>query len=219
MREYSNNEGLTARAEKFVDLSIMNPDDYSWSEQDDRIELKIGDYYWHREEMYVLSLLGSNIVQWKQLGYAWYLGSCIDPYAEVLPVVLINDNRKSLPYYETYTKAGGTDAVTPENYRILNDTVAYTCLTEGMYWGGSPYEDYPLKNTAIYHAPSKIKDPGDDMSVSMATSFIGYLSDKYGFDKVSDFCFSDRTFNDAFGTDYQTEYDSWSEWILNTYGA
>ena len=49
LKEHSNNEDLIKRAEKFVDLSITDIDDYTWSEQYDRIELKVGDYYWHRE--------------------------------------------------------------------------------------------------------------------------------------------------------------------------
>ena len=57
------------------------------------------------------------------------------------------------------------------------------------------------------------------MSVCMATSFIAYLSDQYGFDIVSEFCFSDKTFDEAFGTDYQTAYDDWCSWIIGTYGV
>ncbi|MBR5739938.1 MAG: zf-HC2 domain-containing protein, partial [Firmicutes bacterium] len=97
LKEHSNNEGLIERAEKFVDLSIAGIDDYSWSEQDDRIELKVGDYYWHREEVYVLSLLGKKSVQWKQLGYAWYVGACIDPYNETINMNFL-ENIKDLPY-------------------------------------------------------------------------------------------------------------------------
>ena len=56
------------------------------------------------------------------------------------------------------------------------------------------------------------------MSVAMATSFIAYLSDQYGFGKVSDFCFGMGSFEQTFGTDYQSAYDSWAEWIMTTYG-
>ena len=217
LKEHSNNEGLIERAEKFVDLSIAGIDDYSWSEQDDRIELKVGDYYWHREEVYVLSLLGKKSVQWKQLGYAWYVGACIDPYNETINMNFL-ENIKDLPYYDAYTRGGGTDEITPENYKIVCDAASYECLTEGMYWGGTAYEAMPLKLTALYNGPTKVSDPGNDMSVCMATSFIAYLSDQYGFDKVTEFCFDEVDFEAAFGTDYQSAYDSWSEWILSTYG-
>ena len=220
MKENSDNEGLKERADKYVDLSIMAYKGYEWSEKEDRIEMEIGAFYWHREEMYVLSLLGNNNVQWKQLGYAWYLGSCIDPYSEVLTIINFNnDEMEKLPYYDAYIRGGGTMDPTPENYRKLNDAVSYMCLTKDVL-SGSPYEIIPLKNTALYNAPAKAPaDPGDDMSVSMATSFIAYLSAKYGFDTVSSFCFGEGTFDEAFGTDWQTEYDNWSAWIIENYGV
>ena len=56
------------------------------------------------------------------------------------------------------------------------------------------------------------------MSVSMATSFIAYLADQYGFSAVSDFCFGGKTFKKTFGIDYQSAYDSWTKWIIETYG-
>lgn len=217
MKGNCENEGLVKRADKYVDLSVMSQNGYTWSELEDRIELEIGAYYWHREEMYVLSLLGSKNVQWKQLGYAWYLGSCIDPYSEVLNIVSF-DGVEELPYYEAYTRGGGTTDPTPENYKILSDAVSYMCLTEDSP-NGTAYEVSPLKITALYSAPAKAKaDPGDEMSVAMATSFIAYLSERYGFSVVSDFCFSEKTFDDAFGTDYQSAYDDWAEWITETYG-
>ena len=217
MKANCENEGLVKRADKYVDISVMSQKGYTWSELEDRIELEIGGYYWHREEMYVLSLLGSKNVQWKQLGYAWYLGSCIDPYSEVFDIGF-SDDMEELPYYDAYTRGGGTADPTPENYKILNDAVAYMCLTEGRT-EGTPYEVRPLKNTALYNAPPKAQaDPGDEMSVIMATSFMAYLSEQYGFSVVSDFCFSEKTFADAFGTDFQSAYDSWAEWIIETYG-
>ena len=219
MKENSDNEGLKERADKFVDLSIMANNGYEWSEKEDRIEMEIGGFYWHREEMYILSLLGNRNVQWKQLGYAWYLGSCIDPYSEVHTIVNFTEEMEDLPYYDAYVKGGGTLEASPGNYKILNDAISYMCLTEDLL-SGSPYEIMPLKNTALYNAPAKAPaDPGDEMSVCMATSFIGYLSDKYGFDKVSDFCFSDKNFSEAFGSDWHTEYDNWSSWIIDTYGV
>ena len=86
-----------------------------------------------------------------------------------------------------------------------------------MHWG-TPYESWALSSTGSYSGPKKTLDPGNDMSVLMAASFIGYLSDQYGFDTVSRFCFEDADFKDAFGTDWQTAYDSWMGWILENYG-
>lgn len=208
---------LADRAEKLVELSVLPDNEYTWSEVEDRIELDIGDYYWHREEMYVLALLGEKEVQWKQLGYAWYLGVCIDPYNEVTVNGL--GHLENEPYYEAFLRGGGTEDPTPENYKLMNDAVSYLCLTKDMNWAGSTaYESMPLYETALYSGPKKSVDPGNGMSVMMATSFIAYLSEQYGFDTVSAFCFGDSTFEEAFGTDWQSAYDSWNAWILETYG-
>ena len=129
MKENCENEGLIERADKYVDLSVMSQNEYVWSELEDRIELEIGAYYWHREEMYVLSLLGSKNVQWKHLGYAWYLGACIDPYSETFDISF-SDHMDELPYFEAYTRGGGTKEPGPRNYKILSDAISYMCLTE-----------------------------------------------------------------------------------------
>ena len=102
---------------------------------------------------------------------------------------------------------------------VMNDAISYMCLSE-KWPEGTPYEVMPLKNTALYSAPAKApSDPGDDMSVCMATSFIAYLSDQDGFDKVSDFCFGMDNFEKCFGKDYETVYADWSSWIIGTYGV
>ena len=158
------------RAAKYVEIEVLPGGAYVWTEQDDRITLQMGDYYWHREELYILSLLGSKTVQWKQLGYAWYLGACLDPYGETLSTTdysILKDE----PYWQPFVRAGGTGEPTAENERILNDAISYVCLTKGMNWG-SAYESIPLKNTAVYHADAKSAEEGDKMSVCMATSFI-----------------------------------------------
>lgn len=205
------------RAAKYVELTIHPQELYGWSEQDDRIKLELGSFYWHREEVYILSLLGSQNVQWKQLGYAWYLGSCVDPYSELL-VRSGFDTIDELPFAEYYARIGGTAEPAPDNYRKMNDAISCLCLTKGMYWG-SAYESTPLRWTALYKAPAAGKDPGDEMSVCMATSFIAWLSDNYGFDRVSSFCFDQMTFEEAFSTDYSAAYGEWSNWILQSCGA
>ena len=207
----------TGRAAKFVELTIHPEENYSWSERRDRIKLELGSYYWHREELYILALLGSRSVQWKQLGYAWYLGSCVDPHSELLLRTGF-DSLGDLPYADFYANAGGSAEATPENYRRLNDAIACQCLTKGMYWG-SNYESTPLRWTVLYKAGGNSSDPGDTMSVCMATSFIAWLSDRYGFDHVSSFCFGKTTFEEAFGTDYGSAYGEWSAWILQRCGA
>lgn len=216
MQENCNNSGLADRASKYVELSVMGGDAYTWSEEEDRIELDIGRFYWHREELYILSLLGSKSVQWQQLGYAWYLGTCVDPYNETLAIENFGVTEDYKPR-DAFIRGGGTDEVVPENNRILYDAISYVCLTEGMNWG-TAYESMPLSKTAVYSGPTKANLPGNDMSVLMAASFIAYLSDQHGFSEVSDFCFGEKSFEDAFGMDYQKAYENWTGWILETYG-
>ena len=118
---------------------------------------------------------------------------------------------------EAYRRLGGTDEITPENYRCLLDAVSWRCLSDRMYWG-SPYESTPLRYTALYKGPTVSTDPGNEMSVSMAASFIAYLSDIYGFSKVSAFCFGQTDFEEAFGTDFQSAYDAWVAHLLSVVG-
>ena len=216
LKENSTQIDLADRADKYVELSILPDGQYTWSEVEDRIELDIGSFYWHREELCILALMGNKSVQWKQLGYAWYLGTCIDPYSETAAAPF-EDGLEREPYYEAYVKGGGTEEASPENYKILTDAISYICLTKGRNWG-TAYECMPVYKTGVYQGPAKLLDPGNDMSVSMATSFIAYLSEKYGFDKVSGFCFNNDKFEDVFRTDWQSEYDSWAEWIMENYG-
>ena len=109
---------ISERAAKYVDLTILPNGNYTWSEDEERIQLDIGDYYWHREELYILALLGERSVEWKQLGYAWYLGSCLDPYFDQ-PTQTFTDAIEHYPYYGAFVKGGGTKEEKPENYRIL----------------------------------------------------------------------------------------------------
>jgi hypothetical protein len=116
-----------------------------------------------------------------------------------------------------YKRAVAADLL-PVATQKLNDAVSCLCLTRGMYWG-TPYESYPLRWTALYKAAKDNIEPGDEMSVCMATSFIAWLSDRYGFDRVSRFCFDRATFEEAFASDYSSAYEEWSAWILDRCGG
>ena len=216
LRENCSDSFPAERADKYVELNIQPIENYGWTEKEDRIVLDIGSYYWHREELYLLSLMGTRGVQWKQLGYAWYVGSCLDPYAEVLHSSSA-EALKQQPYYEAYLRLGGTEEFSPENYRKLNDAISWLCLTKRMYWG-SAYESTPLRYTALYRGPSVSTDPGNEMSACMATSFVGYLADQYGFSETSAFCFGQKEFNQAFGTDFDSVYQAWTAQLLEAVG-
>ena len=216
LRENCADSYPAERADKYVELKIQPEGEYTWTELEDRIVLDIGKLYWHREELYILSMLGGSGVQWQQLGYAWYLGTCLNPYSEALANTSM-ELLKQQPYYEAYLHLGGTQELTPENYRRMYDATAWLCLTEGMYWG-SAYESAPLYKTALYKGPSLAKAPANEMSVCMATSFVAFLADEYGFSEVSDFCFGKLSFEQAFGTDFNSAYDAWADYVLNSVG-
>ena len=203
------------RANKYVEVSITKDESYGWRERDERISLEMGSQYWYRDTLYLLSLLGSERVEWKELGYAWYLGCCVDPYNEYASKLrTLQDS----PCYEAFTRIGGTQENTPENMRKLSDAVAFTCLEQGMWWGSS-CESYPLKHTTLYLGPRHTTDPGNEMSIMMASSFIGYLVQVHGFDRVSAFCFGKLSFEEAFSTDFTTAYGAWTDWIRESCGT
>lgn len=216
LRENCADSYPAERADKYVELNIQPEGEYTWTELEDRIVLDIGKLYWHREELYILSMLGGSGVQWQQLGYAWYLGTCLNPYSEALASSSM-ELLKQQPYYDAYLRLGGTEELTAENYRRMYDATAWLCLTEGMYWG-TAYESAPLYKTALYKGPSLAKAPENNMSVCMATSFIAFLADECGFSEVSAFCFGELSFEQAFGTDFNSAYDAWAAHILNTAG-
>lgn len=219
LRANAPKQDITAQAAKSVEFTVRNSDyDYSYNNSDDeRIVIEMGRYYWHREELYLLSLMNTKNVGWQQLGYAWYLGCCVDPYFDREGSV-IPDSEAYSPVYEAYLRGGGSpEAISTPDQRILADAVSWVCLTKGMYWG-SAYESYPICETAFYRGPGKSKDNQNKMSVLMATSLIAWLTEQYGFEKVSDFCFGACSFDEAFGTSFESAYQSWKDCILSKYG-
>ena len=209
------------RADKYVDVTVKmyrwayHRDSYAYAVEDDRISIALGDGYWSREELYLLALLSADATEWQQIGYAQYLGTCLDPY---------NESRAYLgsislsPYYEAYLAAGGDPSVTTaEDQQLLMDAISYWCLTKGITGWGTAYESLPLSSTLHFSGEAGVNKPmlnGNAMSVCMAASFIGWLSDNYGFDSVSAFCFGQKTFREAFGTEYTMAYERWSDYIL-----
>ncbi len=201
-------------AAKFVDLTIRstNGSDYSYANEEDRITIELGSFYWHREELYLFALMDQAAIEWPQLGYAWYLGSVLNPYSDMTDSI---GSLRYTPYYDAYIKAGGQpQPSSQEDLRKLFDAVSLQCLTKGMGWG-SAYESWPLYQTAFFTG-TKNDSNGNGMSVMMATSFVAWLSEQYGFENVSAFCFGQTSFDEAFGTGFDEAYESWSSWILST---
>lgn len=193
-------------AEQFVDLRIDTTNDYRYGSEDRRIVLKTGDMFWHRDDQYVLALLNADSVEWQQIGYAFYLGTCVNPYEETRSSR--TEDEVNEPYYEVFLRLNGMS----DNMR-LNHAVAYVCLRDGMGWG-SAYSSEPVIKFAYFTGPKK-EVGGNALSPAMATSLIGWLTERYGFDKVSAFCFGQSDFQETFGVTYAEAYDAWSAWLIS----
>ena len=167
--------------------------------------------------MYLLALINSNAIGWEQIGYAWYVGTCIDPYTEMLDTILIVPE---LPYYSQCI-AGGIDPaqMSASDFRIVYDSCARVCFEKGLTHWGSYCESAPVTSESVF-TRNKAKEPGDTkLSAFMAASFLAWLDDAYGFEQVSLFCFGQKSFEEAFGTDFQSAFDAWHAWIEQTYPA
>jgi hypothetical protein len=140
----------------------------------------------------------------------------INPYDEIRASMGETGIQTTEAYGDNYAAHGGnmTD-ISNDDYRMLADTVAYQCLTDGMHWG-TQYESYPVGELSTFGG---LMDTGDDMSVMMAASFTAWLAEHYGFDKLSGYCFGKMEFEQAFGRSFDKVYGKWKDWILSTYAA
>ena len=190
---------------------------FGYLADDEHITLQYNDAGTHREFLYLLALQNSDAVGWEQIGYAWYVGTCIDPYTEMLHTVLIVPE---LPYYSQCI-AGGIDPtqMSASDFRIVYDACARVCFEKGLTHWGSYCESAPVTEESVFSRKNAI-EPGDKkMSAFMAASFLAWLDDAYGFEQVSLFCFGQISFEEAFETDFQSAFDAWQAWIEQTYPA
>ena len=215
LRENAGAAYPSALAELPVTVKIDNSFGYQTDEE--QITLKYNETGAHREFLYLLALMDCDSVGWEHLGYAWYVGTCINPYTEVIyewPVV------PELPYYSQCI-AGGIDPsnVTAADYRTLYDACSRVCFEKGLTHWGSYCESLPVTEEPDF---TRIRDnePGDTLlSAFMAASFLAWLDEAYGFEQLSLFCFGQKTFDEAFGMKFNIAYKNWRTWITETYPA
>ena len=202
-------------AELPVVIRIDNLFEYRTDEE--QITLKYNEIGTHREFLYLLALMDCPAVGWEHFGYAWYVGTCIDPYTEVIdewPIV------PELPYYAQCI-AGGVDPanMTAADYRTVYDACARVCFEKGLTHWGSYCESLPVTEEPDF---TRIRDnePGDTLLTAFtAASFLAWLDDAYGFEQLSLFCFGQKTFEEAFGMKFNIAYKLWRMWIIQTYPA
>jgi hypothetical protein len=75
----------------------------------------------------------------------------------------------------------------------------------------------PLSRYRYTTLTRKTNHEDASMSVWMAASFVAWLDDMYGFEAVSAYCFGQKTFDEAFQTDFTTAFDAWRAWLIKTY--
>lgn len=197
-------------ASKFVELEIHRYGSYAYNLRDDRVTVWVGDYYWHRDLVYTLALMDAEHVEWQQLGFAIYLGFCLNPHSEMTGSYDA-EAMQSEPYLDAFERLGGSLDNMPEDYLLLTHAVAYVCLRDGMGWG-TPFESAPVSSFAYYSGPSK-SIGGNELSPAEAASLIAWLADNCGTENVCAFCFGERSFSDAFGMSYPEAEAAWSAWL------
>ena len=217
VREYLRENAGAAYPSALAELPVVLKIDrqYGYQTDEEQITLKYNERGTHREFVYLLALMDREAVGWEHLGYAWYVGTCFNPYTEVIdmwPVV------PKLPYYAQCI-AGGVDPehVSPADYRTLYDACARVCFEKGLTNWGSPCESMPVSKEPDFSRFQNM-EPGDSLLTAfMAASFLGWLDEAHGFEQVSLFCFGQKSFEEAFGTDFGTAYEAWKAWIIDTY--
>lgn len=217
VREYLRENAGAAYPSALAELPVVVKLDrqYGYRVNEEQITLKYNERGTHREFVYLLALMDSDAVGWEHLGYAWYVGTCFNPYTEVIdmwPVV------PKLPYYAQCI-AGGVDPehVSPADYRTFYDACARVCFERGLTHWGSYCESLPVTKEPDFSRFQNM-EPGDTLLTAFtAASFLSWLDEAYGFEQVSLFCFGQKHFEEAFGTDFETAYEAWKAWIIDTY--
>ena len=219
VREYLRENAGAAYPSALAELPVVIKLDrqYGYQTDEEQITLKYNERGTHREFVYLLALMNSDAVGWEHLGYAWYVGTCIDPYTEVIEKWPVTEK---LPYY-TQCIAGGIDPehVTAADYRTFYDACARVCFEKGLTHWGSLCESAPVTKEPDF-SRFQDKEPGDTLLTAFtAASFLAWLDEANGFEQLSMFCFGKKSFDEAFGTDFRTAYDAWRTWIIQTYPA
>ena len=212
-----------AASEKMIEFSVTESNSFIAQNNRDRIKIKTSGLYWNRDTALVYAMMNCRYYEWEQIGYLQNLAYAIDPYNEWLPVMEdAAEEFAEIPYYRAAVKAGLDPAhVTPEGYAIQTDTIAL-CSIDGDWIHnplGNTFEYLPVNKTAFFTvSPETVTNKvNGEMTPFMAGSFIHRLTDVYGLDAVNAFVFHEKTFDEAFGVDYETAREAWVAWLYETY--
>lgn len=199
---------IAENAAKLTNYEILSDGEYTYNVDCEEIYIQTGSDYTRCAQQYVLALMDAKELHWQQFGYAQYLGGVLNPFDITQAQLAETGIDKSKPYAQAYLEQGGSEKnLTKQDYRLLVDAMAYTCITNGMNWG-TLYESTPIRSLEEFSAEAQA---GDDMSVMMASSFCAYLADQYGFDKLTGFCCGNEDFKKSFGTSFSRAFERWQE--------
>lgn len=199
---------IVENAAKLTNYEILSDGEYSYNIDCEGIDIQTGSDYSRCAQQYVFALMNAKELHWQQYGYAQYLGGVLNPFDITQAQLAAEGIDKSKPYAQAYLEQGGSEKnLTKQDYRLLVDAIAYTCITNGMDWG-TPYESAPIRSLEEFSGEAQ---DGDDMSVMMASSFCAYLADQYGFDKLTGFCCGKEDFKKSFGTSFSRAFERWQE--------
>lgn len=219
VQQYLRENAGAAYPSTLAELPVVVRIDNSFEYQTDEelITIKYNETGAHREFLYLLALMDCDKIGWEHFGYAWYVGTCLNPYTEVIdewPIV------PELPYYSQCIASGIDPAnMTAADFRTVYDACARVCFEKGLTHWGSYCESLPVTEESDFSRFTG-KEPGDTLLTAfMAASFLAWLDDAYGFETISQFCFGQKTFEEAFGMDFHVAYNQWRMWIIETYPA
>ena len=220
----STNENVIAQTQKHVKLSLnafgSNNVNNSYT-----IDIVTGGAFRLVGTHYTLGLLYSSQFNqdWKYVVYSSWVDWYNNPYCQML----FEDHSE---YYEAcfyapyFRQAGGSwDLRDRNNTVLLYDVISWCNLVFGRDWGGGTDETGHLSDMLPSLGAAK---EGSNLSLSEALSFMEYLAEHYGADKVTAYCFDacamgygeSLSFEEAFGTDFAAAKAAWEQSLLDRFG-
>jgi len=228
IREHAPSVYPVEDGDKMVEISIHEYNNSQFRNERDRILLSFwGEIWTSKEEQYLLALLNTETVGWGQVGYAWYVGFCLNPYSEylgcsnLLPYASEAFYKKEYgEFYDLLVQRGMRfpPNMTASDWRIWFDgSVSRAGVRVKADADNGDMILAPVSRYVYTTRTGKTNHEDASMSVWMAASFVAWLDDMYGFEAVSAYCFGQKTFDEAFNTDFTTAFDAWKVWLKETY--
>ena len=212
---HAPNEEVVARTEKTVRYVVNYA--YNYKNGPDQIELNLGkSLAWHNY-VYTLALIDAKKKNWPQLGFAYLVHMCVDPYSYGIMGLSENVENRDYYYFDAYYRAGGSgELADPTERRLLLDANAWYNLVYGRDWPGSDAECGAICDVSFFSGDMRME--GSDLSLSMATSLLNYLANRCGINRVEAYCFDTCSFEEAFGMDFAAARADWEESLLDRFG-